>query len=232
MKKENITEVMNGVSTEYIDEAIGYEHTKRNSNRRWIQVAACFIGLVIMGLSITAITVSAKEYDTAKEFFTANGLSTEGLTPSEIKSVYRDIVTKSFSKEKTAEVIAKAIPGIEWEADYKNSEDVQKRWEEYLAKAHKKAKNGITYGVVFADAEEDAWALQCFEDGNLLWNTDFGPSVYVTDAVYTSNGTAVWGKTAGDYVSGEQGYPWLARLDENGKIIWKKKIDCGEDGNN
>lgn len=44
-----------------------------------------------------AVVAEAKEYKAAVQFFNDYGMSTEGLTRGEIKEVYRDITTKSFT---------------------------------------------------------------------------------------------------------------------------------------
>lgn len=56
-----------------------------------------------------AVVAEAKEYKAAVQFFNDYGMSTEGLTRGEIKEVYRDITTKSFTYSKTAEVIRNSI---------------------------------------------------------------------------------------------------------------------------
>lgn len=60
-------------------------------------------------------------------------MSTEGLTRGEIKEVYRDITTKSFTYSKTAEVIRNSISsdnigGYEIVQNNPTPEDIENLW--------------------------------------------------------------------------------------------------------
>ena len=84
-------------------------------------------------LGAFAIAAEAKEYETAVQFFQYYDMSTEGLTRGEIKAVYRDITTKSFSYSKTAEVIQSSISpdtvgGYEIPQEDPTPEDVEALW--------------------------------------------------------------------------------------------------------
>ncbi len=88
------------------------------NNRTWraiASLAACFILLISIGF----ITAEAKEYSDAIKFFNEYRLSTSGLRRGDIKAVYRDITTKSFTYPKTAEVIANSPS-----ADYINGYEI------------------------------------------------------------------------------------------------------------
>ena len=60
-------------------------------------VACCIFGF--------AVVAEAKEYEQAVGFFNEHELSTEGLTRSDIKAVYKDITMKTYSYEKTIELL-------------------------------------------------------------------------------------------------------------------------------
>ena len=77
----------------------------KNGVKVFRAIAACFILLIAIGFGSYAFVAEAKEYNNAVQFFNDYGLSTEGLTRGEIKAVYRDITTKTFTYSKTAEVI-------------------------------------------------------------------------------------------------------------------------------
>lgn len=92
--------------------------TEKPLLRRLTAIAACIVLLIGAGFGTYAYAAEAREYRQALEFFTANDLSTDGLSRADIKAVYRDITTESFTYGKTAQVIAqmaatKQIPG--WE---------------------------------------------------------------------------------------------------------------------
>lgn len=79
------------------------------------------------------LLLEAKEYKAAVQFFNDYGMSTEGLTRGEIKEVYRDITTKSFTYSKTAEVIRNSISsdnigGYEIVQDNPTPEDIENLW--------------------------------------------------------------------------------------------------------
>ena len=65
--------------------------------------------LCVIGLTAHSLSVEAKEYQAAVEFFETNKLSTDGLTRTEVKEIYRDITTNKFQYKKTGEVIVKSI---------------------------------------------------------------------------------------------------------------------------
>jgi hypothetical protein len=73
-------------------------------------VAACLALFIVIGSTAVALAVEAKEYNAAVAFFESNGLSTDGLSRSDVKAVYRDITTQRFTYGKTADVIRQAIP--------------------------------------------------------------------------------------------------------------------------
>lgn len=98
----------------------------------WITAAAVIL-LVALGAGSFAYAAEAKEFGEAKAFFEEHEISTEGLTRAEIKAVYRDITTESFTYGKTAEVITRnletnSIPGWEILHDDPNAEDVRDAW--------------------------------------------------------------------------------------------------------
>lgn len=106
----------------------------RLSKRIWFAAAAVLVLLVGAGIGGFAYAEEAKEFKEASVFFDENGLSSEGLTRAEIRRVYRDITTESFSYSKTAEVIAhdmrtNSIPGWEILTEDASPREVHDLWE-------------------------------------------------------------------------------------------------------
>ena len=111
--------------------------TSRSIPRRpALYLAACLAALITLGLGTYAFAAEAKEFSAAKAFFEEYDLSMEGLTRAEIKAVYRDIGSKSFTYGKTGEVLSESltdtrVPG--WEivntADITDPKDVSELWE-------------------------------------------------------------------------------------------------------
>ena len=96
-------------------------------------VAACIVLAVCIAVGVPALRAEAQEYRDALAFFQANGLSVEGLTRAEIKAVYKDITTKSFTYSKTGQVIQNSltqeqIEGFEILQPEPTPEDVENLW--------------------------------------------------------------------------------------------------------
>ena len=70
--------------------------TRRMSRRAWIAIAVAAVLTVSLGIGSIAYAENA-EYVEAVAYFEENGLSTEGLTRAEIRTIYRDIKTQSFT---------------------------------------------------------------------------------------------------------------------------------------
>lgn len=198
--------------------------------RKWVALAACLA--LTVSLVGAAFAAEAKEYSAAVTFFEVNGLSTEGLSRSDVKAVYRDITTQRFTYDKTAQVMEQAVPGLEIDQRQPTPEELAALWDrnvwmnaqpaagisyktDYLYKPHEK----LGFDVL------DKSILECRRDGELLWRAEF-PDFVVEDSTSTTAGTAVWGRN--DTWSSEQPtYPWLARVDEAGNVLWQHRLDHG-----
>ena len=75
--------------------------------RKWILAAAC---IVLTAATLVGCYVADEvQYNRAKNFFDLNSLSVEGLDRSEVKRVYRDITTESFSYDRSAGVLGESF---------------------------------------------------------------------------------------------------------------------------
>ncbi len=125
-------------------------------------LAAAIVLLAALGAGGFAYAAEAREFGEAKAFFEEHDISTDGLTRAEIKAVYRDITTESFTYGKTAEVIShnletNSIPGWEILHEDPTAEDVRDAWADmekhYLAQINfpvdwedeKHTENGVEY---------------------------------------------------------------------------------------
>lgn len=197
--------------------------------RKWGALAACAALVMVLGGLAVA---EAKEYHAAVEFFEDYGLSTAGLSRADVKAVYRDIITQRFSYGKTAEVLERAVPGLEITQRQPAPEELEALWNlNVWYEAQPGA--GISYRWDYLDREDEALGfdvfdrsvLECYWDGGLLWTAEFSDFV-VEDGAYTSAGTAVWGYAY--RWSSEQPSPgWLARVDEDGNILWQRRLEHG-----
>ena len=73
--------------------------------RRILAAAACIALLISAGAGVYAYAAAKREYKNALTFFYEQNLSTEGLTKNEIKEVYRDFYSHSFSSDLTTDVL-------------------------------------------------------------------------------------------------------------------------------
>ena len=205
----------------------------RPSWMRWAAIAACFVLLAGVGGAVYAADV--KEYREAVAFFDENGLSAEGLSRAEIKAVYRDITTQRFTYDKTAQVILNTVPGLEIAQKEPTPEEVAEVWNRNVWAAPLAAsKSGVTYRV---DATEkmgdqgftvlDKSIVTCLKDGEELWTAEF-PDLRVSydGAGRTANGTAVYGQSY-RWSSQQPVISYVSRVDDNGTILWTKKLDHG-----
>ena len=197
---------------------------------KWGMLAACLA--LVVGLTGAAAAAEAREYSAAVEFFTENGLSTEGLSRTDVKEVYRDITSQRFTYGKTAQVLEGSVPGLEIAQREPTPEELAELWNRNLWQ-NARPGDGISYRVDYRYKLDEALGfdvldksvLECYRDGELLWTAEF-PGLLVEDSVYTSAGTAVWCRN--DTWSSEQpDHAYAARVDENGAILWQKELDHG-----
>lgn len=80
--------------------------------RRILAAAACIALLISAGAGVYAYASAKREYKNALTFFYENELSTVGLTKNEIKEVYRDFYSYSFSSDLTTDVLLNSRPDV------------------------------------------------------------------------------------------------------------------------
>ena len=258
MNKEKISEIIGQIDEKYVEEAnrllaadendaeaIKRKKTERNTNRRLKKrIAALAAGLLIFAAAgIIAFTISAeaREYQKAAAFFEENGLSMQDLTRTEVKEVYKDITTKSFSYDKTADVIRQAVSGLEILQEEPTPEELAAIWD-FNILGNTLPGNGIK--LVCDDIyeyDEDLGAdrlkksvLKLYQDGKLIWTAEF-PESYVGYYEFTKEGTVVSGARE-RYVFEEavnmsviRNDPWIAVVDDGGKIRWQSPLEHGTD---
>lgn len=171
----------------------------------------------------TESAYEAKEYGAAVEFFEDNGLSMEGLSRAEVKAIYRDITTQKFIYGKTAEIIKQTVPGLEITQREPTPEELARLWTQNLWRNQPGAGISYCYDYQYKFDVLDKSILKCYRDGTLLWASDF-PGYFIKDSTYTTAGTVVWGRND-TYSSEQRAYSFLARLDENGNILWQHKLN-------
>lgn len=212
--------------------------TKPN-NKTWriiASLAACFILLISIGF----VTVEAVEYRNAIEFFNEYGLSTEGLSRGEIKAIYRDITTKSFTYSKTAEVItnslsADQIKGYEIPQDDPTPEDIENLWnyKNYKGGCIIPTQYGIHYEYRSEDKKDDQLGfdvhdksfVEKYDGENLLWSVSIS-EFQITGLRTVSDGVIAYGKTP-TWSSSQCFYAWMAKIDSDGDLLWTHRLNNG-----
>ena len=200
------------------------------SDVRVLTAAASILLAAVFCLSAAfAAAAENAEFREAGIFFKENGLDPEGLSRSELKAVYRDITSNSFTYGKTAEVIIKSIQGYEINPEEPSPEELAQLW-------YRKA-NGQTitvrdlpvtaYGYeyrcedVYVFNEDrggnvfEKSVVNCYFEGTRVWSAEFEGTV-VTSAVHTSTGTAVWG-----WKQNDSHLSFLGKIDDSGNVSWQ-----------
>lgn len=234
MKGIELIELLENVDPAYIEAAAAEPKVKKFAwLKKYGAIAACIALVLSAGLGTYAYAAEAKEYKAAIRFFNEYDLSVEGLTRGEIKNVYRDITSASFSYEKTAEVIANSlhseqILGFEILQEAPTPGDLEYLWNYRNDNGGfiRPAKDGVHYEYRSEYTEGDEIFLrqsylEKYDGETLLWSaavSEFAIRGYseVSDGVLVY-GTSGWQNTCA----------WLAKLDENGALVWKKTVDHG-----
>lgn len=207
--------------------------------RTWWIAAACIA--LAAGMAGVAFAAEEKEYSKAVEFFAENGLSTEGLSRSDVKEVYRDITSRRFTSDKTAEVLKHHVPGLEILQREPTPEELEELWDKNVWTPPQE-RPGFNYNIDYkykphesGEVEVlDKTILECYRDGELLWTTEFS-DFNISESVHTTAGTAVWGSDkivwGGDngWSSTLSAYSKLLRIDDNGNILWERELNHGKE---
>lgn len=248
MREQDRSKIIGNIDKKYIDEAaFAFEDSdavpgrkwadpKRNTARPgWIRTAvivASAVLLIAAGLTATVIAADVKEYNEAVAFFADNGLSAEGLSRSEVKAVYRDITEKTFTCDKTAEVLQKAVPGWEIRQDgteFGSDTSLPEIW----SQTDSGFRKGVDYRLVeqyvrneeYGTDDLKSTVLECRMDGELLWETEFD-DLCATDYSCTKDGIAIWGHS-GQRSTVTSSFAWIALVGGDGTVKWQRRLDHG-----
>ena len=230
-KREKISDSLGHIRPEYVEEAadpspLPVRAVPGRTLRRVILAAALVLALAIAGTAF-AFAAEAKEYQTALNFFEENGISSEGLSRSDVKAVYRDITTRRFTNEKTEQVIRESVLGQEIQVIFLTPEKLAELWDRKDT-LRLLPVNGIGYTRVAAYRREtdqtavfEGYDLTCYKNREPVWTVRFPESDMSVDGyVYLSGKTVVWGAR----YNGSQNFTqvaWVACLDESGNSLWK-----------
>lgn len=235
MRGQEFLDKIENIDPAYI-EAASRPKKRQNIIKKYAALAACFLIAFSSGFGLRAYAAEVKEYNAAIEFFEENGLSTQGLTRSEIKKVYHDITTQSFSYSKTAGVILESlsteqIEGYEIWQDAPTPEDIERLWNYKTYGGGfvypEQSENDEVFYDYYAEYKDVAFFQSHFEKHSgdrLLWRVSF--SERIRGYIELSNRMIVYGETARSSVE-ENVYLWVASIDENGNVLWETQLDNG-----
>ena len=195
MNKNDLFRAFDGVDDDILERSeASAPRRKALVFRKWGALAACLA--LAVGLVGAGFAAEAREYSAAVDFFEQNGLSTEGLSRADVKAVYRDIVTESFTNDKTAQVLERAVPGWEISQREPTPEELAALWDRNVWRSTM-PETGFSYSVNHEEKLDetlgfyvlDKSTVDCYQDGELLWTVEF-PGFVVEDGVYTA--TFLW----------------------------------------
>jgi len=86
---------------------------KRRPHLKPVLASLVALGVLLSGATVYAAIAEARDYAAAVTFFNTNNLPLDGLSRSEIKHVYRDISTGTFTFGKTADVVTSSVSGYD-----------------------------------------------------------------------------------------------------------------------
>ncbi len=222
MKGNEFLDKMELIDPAYIEAA---DVTASVNRLGWLKkcgiVAACLVLLAGIGFGGYAYAMEVEEYNEAVRFFNEYNLSTEGLTRQEIKNVYRDIITKSFSDPKTAEVIIHSLSndGIEGNEIFQEDptpEDIEKLWNDKNMWYPTIEQNGIHYEYHsdWIDSDRYWCYVEKYDGDKLLWRTslpDYSSGI-IRGCKVVSDGVIVYGQCS------------IWKFSEDGRILWTQGV--------
>lgn len=204
--------------------------------------AACLALVLLLSTGSYAVAAEAREYNEAARFFAQNALPAEGLTRREIKAVYRDIVTESFTYDKTATVIGEslqstAVSGILLTMEDPTAEEVRWFWDykngavssEHLSDEGENANGrGISYrystecelidGGRYGSIELYEVTVEQYRGEDPIWQVTLN-QFYADHCLPLTDGVLT--------VGWDENRTWVAKIDTEGEILWCRALGNG-----
>ena len=184
-----------------------------------------------------ALAVEAKEYKEAIDFFEKYNLSAEGFTRSEVKKIYKDIVSQKFTYEKTEDALTNGLEGFEIQTAPLDSDALNRLWMTgYRYKSEKKVEKPISQ--YYYSYDDERGGLPYIGYGSVLMQKKNKDDKYADRLweIYLANiGNAQMTPTpTGAMVIGapcydDYGIHYKLRIyafNDDSTEAWRKDVDC------
>ncbi len=241
MRGHELLDKMEMIDPVYVEAASVFPPKKQNGLlKRCAALAACLVLLLSAGFGTYAYAAEAKEYRAAVQFFEDYDLSMQGLTRYEIRMVYRDITSKSFSYSKTAEVFINSISsgtveGCEILLDNPTSKDIAAFWEYYHEKIILDASTQSYYRIQNEYVRDEGYDyrefkgsyLEKYEGKNIVWRSATVSDFSIRHYHVVSDGVIAYGGPPPLSPGKLDAYASIVKFDKNGRIVWEKRLTHG-----
>ena len=238
MRGQEMLEILENLKPEYVEAAQNASFVKRTVRlKKYIAIAACLIVIVSASMGTFAYATEVREYKEAVRFFENYSLSTEGLTRGEMKMIYRDIETKSFSYDKTAQVIWRSflsgdVAGYEIIQSDLSPDEVENMWNcmNFNMIPSAVVQEGVSYDCRNEYGDDCYGGInkgfaEKYDGETLVWSVPL-EGVDVRGCTGVSDGVIVYGETILRSEE-DKASACMLKLDENGNMLWKKVLENG-----
>ena len=211
---------------------------KRRPHLKPVLASLVALGVLLSGATVYAAIAEARDYAAAVTFFNTNNLPLDGLSRSEIKHVYRDISTGTFTFGKTADVVTSSVSGYDLFQEEPTPEDLAKLWQAKNGNHTWPAflpgqDDGVTYRISYTERLDeklgfnvtDQSVIQKWVDGQQVWEASF-KNLWLDSYAVLGDSVIVYGQTP-TWSSEQTQYAWLALVDASGQIRWQHVMDNG-----
>lgn len=216
--KKNMLELVQDISDDAILEFAEVKPQKQKVIYIKRYIVACIALIFTIGI-VTSVAVEAKEYKQAVAFFEENNLSTENLSRTEIKSIYKDIITETFTYEKTTELIVSSVQGYEVVQEDISTEDLVNLWNNISNKDFYFQTQEYT-GIYYI---ADEYKFSKYDDDLLLWELDFD-GYFVNNYINVDENILVYANKDKNSTT-EKDYSLITLINQNGEIIWQNELE-------
>lgn len=199
---------------------------KRHGCRLRRGIAAACLCAVLMTV-IGGCALEAKSYREAVDFFETYELPMEGLSRQEIKAVYRDIITKTFTYEKTAQVIRGHTAGFEISQESPTPEQLEEFWRSNYYEVNRQYTFHSDYRMdekLGFEIHDKSW-VEKVSGEKVQWSVSVA-EFWIEEISVVSDGVIAYGRTP-TWSSEQEEYPWMAKISDTGEILWKRQLSNG-----